>query len=96
MVRTLQFTTVGALSECFRLQRIMAAAHAPAGRGGFSFRDSHFGTCSKTFEWLSQKGRRDLKAGGFREGAPITDFALVASRSRSDHAGNITGECLQS
>jgi hypothetical protein len=27
-------------------ESVMAAAHPTAGRRGFSFRDSHFGTCS--------------------------------------------------
>jgi hypothetical protein len=46
VVRALQFAAVRAFVECFDLQSIVAAAHAPAGRGRFSFRDSHFGTCS--------------------------------------------------
>ena len=46
VVRALQLTAVRALMECFDLQRIMAAAHAPAGRARFSLGDSHRGTCS--------------------------------------------------
>jgi hypothetical protein len=46
VVRALQFATVRALVESFDLQRIMAAAHAPAGGTGLSFGDSHFGTFS--------------------------------------------------
>ena len=46
VVRALQFATVRALVESFDLQRIMAAAHAPAAGGSFSLRDSHFGTYS--------------------------------------------------
>jgi hypothetical protein len=46
IVRTLQFTAVRAFVESFHLQRIMAAAHATAGRAGFSLGDGHFGTCS--------------------------------------------------
>jgi hypothetical protein len=46
IVRALELTTIAAFVECFHFQRIMAAAHAPAGRRGFSFWDSHSGTCS--------------------------------------------------
>ena len=46
VVRALQFTTVRAFVECGRRQRVVAAAHAPARGGRFSFGDSHVGTCS--------------------------------------------------
>jgi hypothetical protein len=46
MMRTLQFAAVGAFLICIRLQRIVAAAHVALGGCGFSFWDSHFGTCS--------------------------------------------------
>jgi hypothetical protein len=46
VVRTLQFAAISTFMECIDLQRVMAAAHAPAGGSRLSFRDSHFGTCS--------------------------------------------------
>jgi hypothetical protein len=46
VMRALQLATVLALAECVNRQRVMAAAHTPAGRRCLSFRDSHFGTCS--------------------------------------------------
>jgi hypothetical protein len=46
MVRTLQFTTIGAFLIRSNFERIMAAAHAALRRRCFSFGDSHFGTCS--------------------------------------------------
>jgi hypothetical protein len=46
VVRTLEFAAVRAFVECCNRESIMAAAHTPARRGGFSLRDSHFGTCS--------------------------------------------------
>jgi hypothetical protein len=46
VVRQLEFATVRAFLELGGLQRMMAAAHVPLRRRGFSFslRDSHCGT----------------------------------------------------
>jgi hypothetical protein len=46
IMRALELAAIATFVERFDLQRIMAAAHAPAGRASFSLRDSHFGTCS--------------------------------------------------
>jgi hypothetical protein len=46
VVRALQLAAIATLVESLGLEGVMAAAHAPAGRARFSFRDSHFGTCS--------------------------------------------------
>jgi len=44
VVRQLQFAAVRALLELGRLERMMAAAHVPLRRRGFSLGDSHCGT----------------------------------------------------
>jgi hypothetical protein len=49
VVRTLELAAVLAFGKRVYRQSIVAAAHAPAGRGGFSFGDSHLGTCSCKF-----------------------------------------------
>jgi hypothetical protein len=46
VVRALQLAAVRAFVERFNLERVVRAAHAPAGGTGFSLRDSHLGTCS--------------------------------------------------
>jgi hypothetical protein len=46
IVRALQLATIVAFVESFHFQRIMCAAISAAVRRYFSFRDSHFGTCS--------------------------------------------------
>src|SRR5687768_8126511 len=46
VVRQLQLAAVRAFLERRRLQRVMAAAHVALRRRCFSFRNSHFGTCS--------------------------------------------------
>jgi hypothetical protein len=43
-VRQLEFAAIGAFLELGRLQRMVAAAHVPLGRRGFSLGDSHCGT----------------------------------------------------
>jgi hypothetical protein len=55
VVRALQFAAIAALMESFDLQRVMAAAHATAGRRGFSFGDSHFGTCFCKLEYWRKR-----------------------------------------
>src|SRR5205823_4273739 len=50
IVRQLQFAAVRAFLELRRGQRMMAAAHVPLGRRGFSFRDSHCGTFECLFD----------------------------------------------
>jgi hypothetical protein len=44
IVRQLQFAAIRAFLELGQRQRVMAAAHVPLGRRGFSLRDSHCGT----------------------------------------------------
>jgi hypothetical protein len=44
VVRKLQLAAVGAFLEALGLQRVMAAAHVPLRRRGFSLGDSHCGT----------------------------------------------------
>jgi hypothetical protein len=46
IVRPLEFAAIRAFLERFDAQRMMAAAHVPPGRRGFSFGDGHLGTCS--------------------------------------------------
>jgi hypothetical protein len=52
-VRQLELAAVRAFLELGSLQRMMAAAHVPLGRRGFSLRDSHCGT----FEFKSDNNK---------------------------------------
>ncbi|NIJ17501.1 hypothetical protein FHS54_002490 [Sphingobium vermicomposti] len=49
IVRALEFTAIRAFLERFDAQRIMAAAHATAGRGSFPLWDSHVGTLFRNY-----------------------------------------------
>jgi hypothetical protein len=46
IMRPLQLAAIRALLECLDRQRMMAAAHVPPRRRGFSLGDGHVGTCS--------------------------------------------------
>src|SRR5690348_7897553 len=98
IVRKLQFAAVRAFLERRGLQRVMAAAHVPLGRRGFSLGDSHCGT----FECLvdNNKNCDDLRLvsagypqaapGSSRTAAPIANEADVASQAaaRTESATN--------
>jgi hypothetical protein len=55
MVRTLQFTTIGAFLERFHGQRVMATAHVALGGGRFSLWNSHGGTYFFQFDKQDRK-----------------------------------------
>src|SRR5438552_2387761 len=86
VVRQLQFTTVRAFLELRRRQRMVAAAHVPLRRRGFSLRDSHaapskaIGTTIKiaTICASSQRDNPRVAAGSSRTAAPIAERAVVA------------------
>jgi hypothetical protein len=59
VVRQLEFAAVRAFLELGGLQRMMAAAHVPLGRRGFSLRDSHCGTFECNFD--NNKNCDDLR-----------------------------------
>jgi hypothetical protein len=69
MVRALQLATILALMKRINGERVMAAAHPTAGRRGFSFRDSHFGTCSCKTCVAVKKAAETKWAGGSRRRA---------------------------
>jgi hypothetical protein len=54
MVRPLQLTAVAAFGMGFRPQRLMAAAHAGARRGGFTFWNGH--SCIRLKNWKVIEG----------------------------------------
>jgi hypothetical protein len=58
MVRALQLTAIGAFSMGLGAQSLMAAAHASARRGGFSFRNGHNGYASKNYSQSDSRARR--------------------------------------
>src|SRR5947209_15550547 len=78
-----QFAAIGAFLERGGLQPMMAAAHVPLRRRGFSLRDSHcgtfeiFGTTIKiaTICASSQRDSPQAAAGSSRTAAPIADRA---------------------
>jgi hypothetical protein len=66
IVRQLQLAAIRALLERRRLQRVVAAAHVPLRRRGFSLRDSHCGTfeINKNCDDLRQSQRGQTRGGG--------------------------------
>src|SRR5206468_12439041 len=86
VVRQLQFAAIGAFLERGGLQPMMAAAHVPLRRRGFSLRDSHCGTFEifrttikiATICASSQRDSPQAAAGSSRTAAPIADRTAVA------------------
>src|SRR5262245_52296886 len=94
IVRKLQFAAIGAFLELGRGQRMMAAAHVPLRRRGFSLWDSHCGTFN------SNKNGDDLRlisagcpAGGGRivaNARPYTDCRRGCKGARRVRARGMT------
>src|SRR5437764_7759364 len=66
VVRQLQFAAIGAFLELGRRQRMVAAAHVPLGRRGFSLGDSHCGTFDTKIKiaTICASSQRDRPTGG--------------------------------
>jgi uncharacterized membrane protein YecN with MAPEG domain len=86
-VRQLQFAAVRAFLERGRLQRVMAAAHVPLRRRGFSLGDSHCGTFKCVID--NNKNCDDLRliTAGFLLGFPAGGGRIVANRGPYSESG---------
>jgi hypothetical protein len=76
IVRQLEFAAVRAFLKLDRRQRVMAAAHIPLRRRGFSLRDSHCGTFECNFD--NNKNCDDLRL--ITAGCPAGGGWIVANR----------------